>query len=209
MGADATANRVTPPCAICTTQAGTPRTLWHLTHGIAVWLCREHHADRYRGHRQGRTIAEQLAARWSATGCLTVRRARALQAHLVQNARRPPSRQQPGSYSWPGLRREAERRFAAGHPPEAVIADLRNEHRRDGDGGPFPPSGRTMRRWFAEARWLAPAIPKPSRATRPPRATPSFGRLLLAAIDAGAPPYGWQSSFGYFSHDNLPSRRRC
>lgn len=57
----------------------------------------------------------------------------------------------PGSYSWPLLRREAERRFATGEAPESVIADLRESYR---DGPAMVPSVRTMRRWFTDARWL-------------------------------------------------------
>jgi hypothetical protein len=49
------------------------------------------------------------------------------------------------------LRREAERRFAAGESPRTVIDDLRRTY---GQGPAVVPSLRTMRRWFTQARWL-------------------------------------------------------
>ena len=72
-------------------------------------------------------------------------------AHVRQTVRAGGAAELPGSYSWPELRREAERRYAAGEDPNDVIAELRDRSR----GGPArPPSVRTMRRWFHDARWL-------------------------------------------------------
>ena len=58
-----------------------------------------------------------LAAVWDAAGCLTATRQRALRAHLERIARLAHARELPGSYAWPGLRREAEERFARGSRP--------------------------------------------------------------------------------------------
>ncbi len=81
----------------------------------------------------------------------TVARLAALAAHRRTHGPRPERRRPPGSHSWPLLRLEAERRFAANEPPDAVIADLRARH---GSGRATVPSVQTMRRWFREARWL-------------------------------------------------------
>ena len=66
------------------------------------------------------------------------------------------------------LRREAERRFAAGEPPAQVISELRQTYR---DGPAMVPSLRTMRRWFTQARWLATPSGKRRRHSRPPATT--------------------------------------
>jgi hypothetical protein len=74
-----------------------------------------------------------------------------LRAHLAA-LEGPSARARPGSYAWPTLRDEAERRFAAGAAAQAVIATLRARHAADTARAP---SVRTMRRWCAERRWLA------------------------------------------------------
>jgi hypothetical protein len=122
-----------------------------MTHGITIWLCDRHRSEEYMRRRSGREFVERLAAAWAAAGMLTIRRQDALHAHLRRMQVAPTERDQPGSYSWPQLRREAERRYAAGEPPGQVIHELRQNYR---DGPAMVPSIRTMRRWFTQARWL-------------------------------------------------------
>lgn len=157
-----------PPCAICGHCGGGPRTQCHLTHGIAVWLCQSHGSDGFLKRRGGLAFTERLARVWAASGIGGARRAAALQSHLRRIRIADTGRIKPGSYSWPVLREEAERRFAAGEVPNAVIADLRSTYT---DGPAMVPSIRTMRRWFSEARWLG--------------STPR---------ERAAPPRGWRSS---------------
>jgi hypothetical protein len=133
-----------------------------MTHGVSVWLCATHGSEGYVRHADGAVFARRLAGMWAATGSLTRRRAAALIAHLRQVRRSGSKGELPGSYSWRKLRIEAEARFAAGEDPRRVIDELRRRH--DGDVA-RPPSVRTMRRWFTQARWL-PASQQPS-ATRP------------------------------------------
>ena len=110
-----------PPCAICARTGAETRRLVHLTHGVSVWLCRKHAGDGFLRGDDGTVFAERLAAMWLATGALTARRTAALRAHIRQMQFAGAARDQPGSYSWPVLRREAEQRFAAGHDPQRVI----------------------------------------------------------------------------------------
>ena len=145
-----------PPCAICARTGGEPRRLMHLTYGVSVWLCQKHAGDGFLRDGDGAVFAERLAAMWLATGSLTARRAAALRAYMRQVQSAGASRDQPGSYSWPALRREAEQRFAAGHDPQRVIQELRDRpplvlqwrllparcdggtHRRGGSRPPHP-----------------------------------------------------------------------
>ena len=139
------------PCAICGHRGQRPRAALHMTHGITIWLCDHHRSDEYMKRRSGREFVERLAAAWAAAGMLTIRRQDALHAHHQRIQSPSTEREQPGSYSWPQLRREAERRYAAGEPPAHVIHELRQNHR---EGPAMVPSIRTMRRWFTQARWL-------------------------------------------------------
>jgi hypothetical protein len=90
---------------------------------------------------------------WRAHGCLTRARSRALDAHLkaVHLVGARISRARPGSYAWPRLRREAEECFAREDRVIATILRLREQHACD---HAKVPSIRTMRRWFAQGRWL-------------------------------------------------------
>jgi hypothetical protein len=144
-----------PMCAICGGAGDGPRAEHHLTHGISVWLCGAHRSDEFQRRRAGRDFVASLHAVWRAAGIRSKRHEAALSAHL-NRVRRQPQRAQPGSYSWPGLRREAEHRFSAGEHPRRVIEDLRRQH---AGLAANVPSVRTMRRWFSEARWLAPPAP--------------------------------------------------
>jgi hypothetical protein len=141
-----------PPCLICAGPGEGPRARLFLTHGVSVWLCAAHRAPAFLRRRAGRDLVASLGALWSGAGCFGARRRRALEDHL-RRVRQPGTRtgRRPGSYSWPALRREAERRFGEGEPPAGVIAELRAHHR---EGPARAPSVRTMRRWFNDGRWL-------------------------------------------------------
>jgi hypothetical protein len=155
-----------PPCAICARTGGETRRLVHLTHGVSVWLCRKHAGEAFLRDDGGTVFAGRLAAMWLATGSLTARRAAAVRAHMRQMQFAGAARDQPGSYSWPTLRREAEQRFASGHDPQRVIQELRHRH---ADCPAMAPSIRTMRRWYTQARWLASPPPSPGKPRRSAR----------------------------------------
>ena len=144
-----------PKCAICAGDGAGGCAEHHLTHGVSVWLCEMHRSDAFLRRRGGCDLVDSLAGLWTAAGRLGTRQRAALATH-IRNVRAPPDqRARPGSYSWPRLRAEAERRFAAGEPPQGVIHELRARH--DADTATAP-SIRTMRRWFNEGRWLAQNI---------------------------------------------------
>ena len=102
----------------------------------------------------GRDFVRTLAGVWQANDCLTAARNRALAAHLERLAQPPPQRPRPGSYSWPELRRNIERRYATGATPAALTATV---HTAFADCPARPPSRRTIQRWHAQRRWLAHA----------------------------------------------------
>jgi hypothetical protein len=162
----------TPPCAVCGQFRTGQRARHHLTHGVSLWLCDAHRADAYLSRDGGRDFVARLSAVWAASDGLTSRRRKALRAHLRAVVGVPAARELPGSYSWPALRREAERRFAAGEAPAKVIADLRRTY---ADGPSIVPSVRTMRRWFTQARWLVAPPRTRANARHAPR--PRVGPL--------------------------------
>jgi hypothetical protein len=121
---------------------------------VRVFLCPAHRDPAFVSARSGRDLVVSLMHVWAAADCLTQRRHAALDAQLRRVQAAPGrSPRRPGSYAWPSLRREAEARFGAGERPAAVFAELRERH---GGGTALVPSLRTMQRWFAEGRWLAP-----------------------------------------------------
>jgi hypothetical protein len=135
-----------PPCAICVGKGVGERAELRLPYGITVWLCEEHRSPEFQHRRAGRDMVASLSWVWSSSGCMTRRREKALEVYRRQVLDGRAGRGLPGSYAWPELRREAERMFADGHRPEAVVALVR--------GRPSPrPSSRTIRRWHAEGRW--------------------------------------------------------
>lgn len=146
-----------------------PRAEHCLTHGVSVWLCAAHRSDAFQRRRGGRDFVASLAAVWRAAGVSDRRHIAAMTTHL-RRVRGDGRRDRPGSYAWPHLRREAERRFAAGEQPSEVAHDLA----RDCAARAIRcPSGRTLRRWFHEGRWLhaqarlrerQPAAPRPRAA---------------------------------------------
>ncbi len=143
-----------PPCLICMGPGEGERAQLHLSFGVSVWLCAAHRSEEFQRRRAGRDFVASLSGAWQASGVLTRRRERALEIHLARltasRGQRPGRR--PGSYSWPGLRAEAEARWAAGDPARLVIDELRGRHRR---AAALVPSRATMYRWFREARWAA------------------------------------------------------
>jgi hypothetical protein len=153
-----------PPCLICAGPGEGPRAQLHMTHGVTVWLCEGHRTPAFLIRRAGRDLAASLGALWSGAGCFT--------APPAQGARRSPAAgapaaggcARPGSYAWPELRREAERRFAAGEPPARVIGELRDRYRQA--PARLPPI-RTMRRRFNDGRWLPRGRPQEA-GTDPP-----------------------------------------
>lgn len=121
--------------------------------GVSVWLCdTAHRSQEFQRRRAGRDFVLTLSGAWQAAGVLTRRRQRALEIHQARLTARREQRpvRRPGSYSWPGLRAEAEARWAAGDPARVVIDELRARHRR---AAALAPSRATMHRWFREARW--------------------------------------------------------
>jgi hypothetical protein len=142
-----------PVCAICLDRTRGRTLERELTHGVRIWLCEGHHSVVFMHANAGREFAVTLLRIWRAQGCLTRSRSRALDAHLrtVRALGRPVARRRPGSYAWPRLRREAEGCFARGDRVLSTIARLRERHALD---HATVPSVRTMRRWFADGRWL-------------------------------------------------------
>lgn len=139
-------------CAICVERTRGKTAKVDLGRGVQVWLCRDHASDEFRRRRSGRDFVLTLHRLWSAHGCLTKPRSRALDDHLAAMRSEPPAlRHRPGSYAWANLRAEAEQRFFDGEDPARVIAELRDRHAPD---YAQVPTARTMRRWFHERRWL-------------------------------------------------------
>lgn len=153
-----------PPCAICRHRGRGPRGLRFLTHGVHVWLCASHGSAEFMRRDGGGEFVQRLTGIWAAAGALGQRRRAALAGHIERLRLAIDGRDKPGSHTWPKLRREAEQRFAAGEPPALVIDELRRSYR---DGPAIVPSVRTMRRWFAQGRWLIP--PRPAHRSRPQR----------------------------------------
>jgi hypothetical protein len=138
-----------PPCLICMGPGQGERQLLHLPGGVSVWLCGAHRSPEFLRRRAGRDFVLSVMRAWRAAGCMTRGRERALDLHRARLLG-PHRRSRPGSYAWPDLRREAERRFASGEPPARVIRELRA---RVAEGPARAPSRRTMLRWLAEGRW--------------------------------------------------------
>lgn len=160
-----------PHCAICAGGGLGTVTEHHLTHGVSVNLCHHHQSEHFQTLDGGQEFVHALRAVWAAAGCLTRQREQALDAHTrrIRNAVKT-ERQRPGSYTWPRMREEAERRWSEGQNRLRVMYDLRRLH---AGSSAIVPSMRTMRRWHTEARWLDP----------PPRdAPPSLGERALATI---------------------------
>ena len=177
-------------CAICGGAGDGRRREHHLTHGVSVWLCEAHRSDAFQRRRGGRDFVASLAAIWRAAGVSNRRHAAALSAHLWR-VRGDGRRDRPGSYAWPHLRREAERRFAAGERTSEVGDDLA---RHCAARAILCPSPRTLRRWFHQGRWLKPRSRSPERQAG--RAESGHPRRVERAgatvgLDGGRMPAAW------------------
>lgn len=170
-----------PPCLLCVGAGTGERLQLHLGHGVAVWLCEAHRDPAFLRRRAGRDLVAGIGAVWSAAGCLTARRARALAAYRERTVREAAAaRSRPGSYAWPDLRREAQRLLAAGEPPQRIIRALRA---RAGRGEARAPSVRTMQRWLTQPPDYAPADPR----SPPPPASRSPSRATLRRSKSSEP----------------------
>lgn len=146
-------------CAICS--APRPTRPYHLTHGLAVNLCVVHRSESYLRRRRGTVFTDALRQLWVAHGIHTTRRERALIHHRRRVIGTPADRPRPGSYAWPAVRRDAEKRFARGDDPGEVAGAIR---RRLAGSVATAPALRTIRRWFTDGRWLAaPDDRRPAR----------------------------------------------
>lgn len=154
------------PCALCGHHGRGPAHVRFLPHGIHVWLCAVHGSLAFLTRNGGREFARRLQLRWEQSAAFGPRRRLALNAHLDRVRLLGAAADKPGSHSWPRLRRDAERRFAAGDDPATVIHELRVDV---AGGSALAPSLRTFRRWFAEGRWL---IPEPEPAAQVPTSGP-------------------------------------
>ena len=153
-----------PVCAICLDRTRGRTFERELTHGVRIWLCEGHHSLEFLRRNAGRDFVVTLMRSWRSHGCMTRARASALDAHLaaLRSTARGPTRPRPGSYAWPRLRQEAEACFARGEHAVAVITRLLARHALD---YATAPSIRTMRRWFAQGRWLRQPTPAPMTRT--------------------------------------------
>jgi hypothetical protein len=138
-----------PVCAICVdrTRGRTERV--EFGYGVAVWLCERHAAVEFLTRRGGRDIVATLQQLWTAHGCLTTARRKALESHL-HSLRVRPLRPLPGSYAWPAVRARAEGEFAVGRSTDAVVSTVLDAAYGDATA----PSVKTIRRWRSQRRWL-------------------------------------------------------
>jgi hypothetical protein len=167
-------------CVICLDRTRGPAQLVRLAFGVEVHLCAEHASPEFQTMRMGRDFTLTLHHAWSSAGCLTARRRRALEAHEAELRKpRRDARGLPGSYTWPTLRDETERRAAAGESADSIARDLRARHAAD---VAHAPSVRTVQRWVRERRWTD-RRPVPAPAPRRPD-PPSTLAGALAARDA-------------------------
>jgi hypothetical protein len=148
-------------CVICGTSCGCRP--FFLTHGVQVPLCIVHRHGNYLRRDGGRSFANALRSYWRRNhGTVRPWCEAAAATHTLRVTGRT-STDGPGSYSWDGLRYQAEMRFADCEDPRLVIDDLRASHA----GGPArAPSRRTMRRWFFEGRWLLDPLTQARRRDR-------------------------------------------
>ena len=140
-----------PVCAICLDRTRGRTEEVRLGYRVTVWLCPGHASHDFQTRRGGRDFVRTLWGVWQANGCMTQARNRALDAHLA-SLRGPAPRRQPGSYSWPELRRRLEARYARGTPPlhPHELGDACCPHCTA-----HTPSRRTLQRWHAQRRWLS------------------------------------------------------
>jgi hypothetical protein len=142
-----------PPCAICVDRTRGRSVKLTLGYGVTVWLCAAHADVDFLTKRSGRDFVRTMMGIWSANGCMTRARHRALDAHMA--ALQPRPRTRPGSYAWPRLRVRAEQLYSQGATARAVSQQIDRAPR----GVCERPSLRTLYRWRAEQRHLSRAGP--------------------------------------------------
>ena len=169
-----------PVCAICLRGGEEPRHFHRLAHGVSVWLCTAHGSWEYRCREGGARFAERLVRVWRAAGALTAKRVAALELHRRRLDQAGGQRDRPGSYSWRELREELEERFARGAVPADVHDEIRERYR---DCPARMPSDRTIRRWYAQGRWLPlTAIRASTRGGRKPHPYVPWAFVLLPRV---------------------------
>jgi len=140
-------------CCICVDRTRGKTQKVRLGYGVEIWLCQAHACPEFQRQRNGRDFELTLSRLWSAHGCWTVARQKALKAFTTARVAAKQPRHRPGSYAWPELRQRAEAAFAKGAAPEWIAGEVK---RRYTDCPARPPSRRTIRRWHAERRWIGP-----------------------------------------------------
>lgn len=141
-------------CALCL--GGDQILAVHLSYGVQIYLCARHGDKGFLRKDGGRELVRRLSTIWLASGVLTRTRVKALGAHIRRVRETMIATELPGSHAWKRERNDAERRFAAGESIEHVIRTIRDPAAW---GERQPPSVRTIRRWYADGRWLAPTKP--------------------------------------------------
>lgn len=147
------------PCMLCMTQHRGPTVEVYLGYGVTVHLCEGHASREFRRQRGRRDFFLSMSQAFSAAGCYTVNRQKALKAIWEQDRRRddePPSaRPRPGSYAWPNLRRLVEDACRRGIVTLRKLREVMEDHVRSElrRGRVKLPSDRTLRRWRTERRW--------------------------------------------------------
>ncbi|MDX6541203.1 MAG: hypothetical protein QOI71_2813 [Gaiellales bacterium] len=71
-----------PICAICLDRTRGKTRERQLTYGVRIWLCEVHHSVEFMRSNAGRDFVVTLMRIWSAQGCLTRARSKALDSHL-------------------------------------------------------------------------------------------------------------------------------
>lgn len=155
----------TEPCLLCMTLHRGPTVHVYLRYGVSAFLCEQHASPEFRRQRSGRDFYLSMSMAFTAAGCYTPNRQRALEFIWNEEKTRaeepPPARARPGSYAWPTLRTLVEDACRRGiisiRKLRALLEDhLRAELRR---GRIRLPSDRTLRRWRLERRWELAAEP--------------------------------------------------
>ena len=182
-----------PAKAVCALCLGGDQVLAvHLSYGVQVHLCARHGDVGFMRKDGGRELVRRLSTIWLASGVLSRTRVKALGAHVRRIRQTMIAKELPGSHAWKRERTDAERRFAAGEPIDHVIRTIRDPAAW---GDRQPPSVRTIRRWYADGRWLAPA--KPSHPTFAVVGTMAMQALRIAMeIGSIHAWYDWISLYG-------------
>lgn len=157
--------RRSKPCFLCLTRTEGPTVEVYLGFGQSVCLCEGHASEEFRRQRGGRDFYLSLSLAFTAAGCYTVARQRALRRIFEEKRQRSetstPGRARPGSYAWPNLRALVEDACHQGVIALRKLRALLEEHLRAElrRGRVRLPSDRTLRRWRLERRWADDSAP--------------------------------------------------